>query len=349
MTALRVIQWTTGKVGRHALKALIEDERFELVGLYAFSADKVGQDAGDLVGLPTTGILASNDVDMLISQPADAVIYTPFEADIEHLCRLLGSGKNVISTNLLVNLGGVQNAQTRKRIEAACSTGKSSLYITGVNPGWINSLTVLLTAVCRRLDSITIDESADCSHYSSPETWRALGFGEHDCNDEMRANCRQALVSFQDTVHRMAEGLDLPLESLEFHVEHARVSERVDLGWFCMEEGTVGAIRAGWNGMSEGRVVFRTRVAWYLTRALDCDWVFDDDHYHLVIAGDPGVDTRIRFEAPDYWARGGWGILTAMPAISAISDVVAAQPGILTLRDVGLSSPGARESVRVEK
>lgn len=348
MAALRIIQWTTGKVGRHSLKAIIEDPRFELVGLYAFSADKVGQDAGEMVGLPATGILATDDVDALVRVSADAVIYTPFEASIDHLTQLLSSGKNVISTNLLVNLGGVQHAQTRAAIESACNAGNSSLYITGVNPGWINSLTVLMTAVCRRVESITIDESADCSHYSSPETWQALGFGERDCNDDMRANSRQALVSFQDTVYRMAEGLDLPLDALEFHVEHARVSERVDLGWFCMEAGTVGAIRAGWNGICGGRVVFRTRVAWYLTQNLDCDWVFDDDHYHIVVAGDPGVDTRIRFEAPDYWAQGGWGILTAMPAISAVTDVVAARPGILTLRDVGISSPGARESARVE-
>lgn len=348
MVALKVIQWTTGKVGRHSLKAIIEDPRFELAGLYAFSADKVGQDAGEMVGLPATGVLATDDVDALVRQPADAVIYTPFEANLDHLAQLLSSGKNVISTNLLVNLGGIQDDQTRATLESACNAGKSSLYITGVNPGWINSLTVLMTAVCRRVESITIDESADCSHYTSPETWRALGFGERDCNDDMRANCRQALVSFQDTVYRMAEGLDLPLDALEFHVEHALVSERVDLGWFCMEEGTVGAIRAGWNGVSGGRVVFRTRVAWYLTKNLDCDWVFNDDHYHLVIEGDPGVDTRVRFDAPEYWSQGGWGILTAMPAISAIVNVVSAPPGILTLQDVGLSSPGARESARLE-
>ena len=343
MTAIKVIQWNTGKVGRHALKALIEDPRFELVGLYAWSADKRGQDAGTLAGLEACGILATDDVDTLVATDADAVLYTPFEADLDHLCRLLASGKDIISTNLLVNLGGMQDASTRSRIEQACAEGGSSIYITGVNPGWINSLSVLLSAVCRRVESITIDESADCSHYASAETWSSLGFAQADCDERMIANCRHALLSFRDTVYRMAEGLDLTLDDLEFHVEYAKVAETVDLGWFCMQQGTVGAIRAGWNGIHAGRVVFRTRVAWFLTRKLDCDWEFDDDHYRIAIAGDPGVDARIRFEAPAYWAEAGWGILTALPAVSCIPDVVAARPGVLSLRDVGLSSPGARE------
>ena len=85
MAAIRVIQWTTGKVGRHSLKAIIEDPRFEVVGLYAYSAEKVGQDAGEMVGLPASGVLATDDVDTLVSELADVVIYTPFEADIDHL------------------------------------------------------------------------------------------------------------------------------------------------------------------------------------------------------------------------------------------------------------------------
>ena len=57
---LRVIQWTTGNIGRRSLHAIIGRPDMELVGVYAHGADKVGVDAADLAGLPrATGITAT--------------------------------------------------------------------------------------------------------------------------------------------------------------------------------------------------------------------------------------------------------------------------------------------------
>ena len=47
---LRVIQWTTGNIGRRSLHAIIGRDDMELVGVYAHGADKVGVDAAELSG-----------------------------------------------------------------------------------------------------------------------------------------------------------------------------------------------------------------------------------------------------------------------------------------------------------
>ena len=39
----RVVQWSTGNVGRHALRCIIGHPDLELVGLWVHSDDKVGQ------------------------------------------------------------------------------------------------------------------------------------------------------------------------------------------------------------------------------------------------------------------------------------------------------------------
>ena len=44
---LRVIQWTTGNIGRRSLHAIIGRKDMELVGVYAHGQDKVGVDAAD--------------------------------------------------------------------------------------------------------------------------------------------------------------------------------------------------------------------------------------------------------------------------------------------------------------
>ena len=47
----RIIQWGTGNVGKHALRTIVERPDFELVGLRVYNPDKVGKDAGVLLGL----------------------------------------------------------------------------------------------------------------------------------------------------------------------------------------------------------------------------------------------------------------------------------------------------------
>lgn len=60
----RVVQWNTGNVGKSSLKSIVTNPTLELVGCYAWSAEKVGRDAGELVGIPPLGVAATNDVDV---------------------------------------------------------------------------------------------------------------------------------------------------------------------------------------------------------------------------------------------------------------------------------------------
>jgi hypothetical protein len=332
---LRVIQWATGKVGKHSLKAILDDPRLELVGVYAFSDDKVGVDAGKLCGRPDTGVKATRDLDALVALRPDTVIYTPFSADLDEVVRLLEAGADVISTNLFLNVGGVQG-EVKDRLEAACRKGNSSLYISGINPGWVNAITAALTAVCRRVESVSLVESADCSVYESVETWSFLAMGEPGVTPEVRQRAQDWLILFRDAVVRIADALDLPLDDIEFFVDYATAAETVDLGWFRMEKGTNAALRGGWKGKAGGKTVVTLTVVWYLTKKLAEGWDIDEDQYHLSIQGEPNVDTRIRFTPPEGWSNHDWDVMTALPATSAIFDIKAARPGVLGLRDAGL-------------
>ena len=59
----RVILWGPGQMGIGALRAVIQHPGLELVGLVVHSEAKEGRDAGDLCGLPPTGIIATRDID----------------------------------------------------------------------------------------------------------------------------------------------------------------------------------------------------------------------------------------------------------------------------------------------
>jgi hypothetical protein len=336
MNKLRVIQWNTGKVGKLALRAILDDPRLELAGVFAHSPDKTGKDAGDLCGRPATGITATDDIDALIALGADSVLYTPFEGNVDHAVRLLEAGMDVVSTNLFLHSGGVQG-EVRERLEAAAQQGGSSLYITGINPGWVNAITAAMTAVCRQVESVTLVESADCSVYESVETWGFLGIGEPGgMTPELMERARSWLILFKDAVLRVGDALSYTFDDIEFFCEYATASKTVDLGWLKMEQGTNAALRGGWNGKIGGKTVINLTVVWYLTKHLAEGWDIDDDQYHLTIAGEPNIDTRIRFTPPAHWKNHDWDTMTALPAVSALFDIKAARPGVLGLRDVGL-------------
>ena len=71
---IRVAQWATGAVGRAALRELIENPHFQLVGVLVYDPAKAGLDAGALCGLPpTTGVLATNNKEDILSAGADVL------------------------------------------------------------------------------------------------------------------------------------------------------------------------------------------------------------------------------------------------------------------------------------
>ena len=74
--ALKIIVWGTGNVGRPAIRAVLSHSELELVGVIVASRDKVGRDAGDIAGVGSTGVIATDDWRSVLDAGADAVVYT---------------------------------------------------------------------------------------------------------------------------------------------------------------------------------------------------------------------------------------------------------------------------------
>ena len=91
---IRVVQWTTGNVGKESVKAIVANPALELVGGYAWSDSKVGTDIGELVGIDPLGIAATNDVDALLALNPDCVVYNPMWPSVDELVHILEAGVN---------------------------------------------------------------------------------------------------------------------------------------------------------------------------------------------------------------------------------------------------------------
>ena len=117
---LRVIQWGTGNVGKHAVAAVHEHADLELVGALVYSDEKAGRDVGEIVGMDPIGVIATKDVDEILALDADCVLYhaqgdwNP-PAALDDICRLLASGKNVVSTAVTAWIYPAEHRGRRRR------------------------------------------------------------------------------------------------------------------------------------------------------------------------------------------------------------------------------------------
>jgi hypothetical protein len=178
----RVIVWGPGHIGGTVLREVITRDDLDLVGVKVYSEEKAGTDAGQLVGLPATGILATADLDEILALDADMVLFTPRPMDRDQIdsdvVALLQSGKNVISTEShhFPRLGGVDYEQ--KFIDAGVA-GNATLHGTGIHPSFFaERLGVTLTGLFTEIDHVHFSEAANVAgalHYP-PEIIRMMGF-----------------------------------------------------------------------------------------------------------------------------------------------------------------------------
>ncbi|MCJ7671457.1 MAG: dihydrodipicolinate reductase, partial [Acidimicrobiia bacterium] len=123
--AIRVVQWTTGNVGKESVKAIAANPGFELIGCFAWSPTKVGIDVGELVGIGPLGVAATDDVDALLGLEPECVVYNPMFPSVDELVRILEQGVNVVTTAAFIN--GRRLGDDRDRLVQACERGASTL------------------------------------------------------------------------------------------------------------------------------------------------------------------------------------------------------------------------------
>ena len=329
---LRVVQWTTGIVGAAAVRSIALHPELEIVGAYAFSPDKVGQDIGALCDIAPQGIAATDDIDALLVLRPDCVLYMPLLWDVDVMVRILESGVNLISTANFIT-GASYGREAQSRLDAAAKRGGVSLYGSGINPGFANALGLMATSVCRRVDRISVLESVDSTGYASAETWRALGFGSPPDTPGLVEIARKRSLVFLDAVEMMADALVVKLDDVQYDVEFGVATKDLDLGYMQIAKGNVCGLKAWWSGMIGDRAVIQLGLMWRLGSAMEPDWQTEEG-YVIEIDGEPGV--RCRFHA-EYGADPDFGLITAMPAVHAIAAVCAARPGLVTVKDLRMT------------
>jgi 4-hydroxy-tetrahydrodipicolinate reductase len=342
----RVIQWSTGNVGRHALRLIAEHPDLELVGVWVSSEAKRGVDAGTLAGTEPLGVVATDDTDALLALDADCVCYTatadlrPTEA-IADMARILESGKNVVSSSV-VPLIYPEHVEPGMRgpLERACEAGRVSCFTSGIDPGWANDLLPLvLTGTCEYVTQLRVMEIVNYATYAQPTVlFDTMGFGAPLDHTPLLLVPGVLTFAWGGVLKVLAAGLGAELDEIREVHERLPATQKIDLGFGVVEEGTTAAMRFEIQGIVDGEAKIVVEHVTRLDDALAPHWPQPAGHsgYRIIVTGNPNytVDVQMMGDDGDHNTAGLVG--TAARIVNAIPAVCDAAPGLLSALDLPL-------------
>jgi len=325
---LKVVQWTTGKTGSAAVRGMVGHPVIDLVGCFAYSDDKVGRDVGELCGIDPIGVVATDDVEALLALEPDCVSYMAYRPDFDHLERILESGSNVVATMYMLAGHGYGEEPTR-RLREACLRGGTSLYASGIYPGHAAMVALSASAMCSRVERLSILESLDIQGYANEQMFRAQGFDLDPSDPEAHAACEASCGSFKEQVPVIAKAMGTEIDRVGFRVEFGIANADTDFGFMTVQKGRIAAFKGTVFGEKDGRSIIECSFVWKLGEDMNPNWPVTHG-YVIELDGVPGV--RVRLEPQGDHLDGT--VTTAMPVVNAIPMVCAAPPGIVNQMDL---------------
>lgn len=355
---LRVIQWATGNVGIEALAGIVDSPSLELVGLRVYSPQKVGRDAGELLGREPLGVVATDNVDEILALDADCVCYTPLMFNLDDITGLLRSGKNVVTSSGLLYPQALEGS-VYERLEAACREGGVSFHGTGLNPGWIAELLpIVASSMSRKVRCIHSLEVCDVSDYGSKQMFLdIMKYGRRP--EEFEADT--VIVAhlgdvFRESIAMIAAAMGVEVDE----VRHDREFVLADRDLVCavgkIAKGTIAGQRHRFSGFVAGQPLIQVETRWKVVREDlgegmpadgECTWT-------ITVEGEPSIRNVVSlaetFDPADadyesYSSRRGM-ISIAMHALNAVPLVCAAESGVRTFLDLPIFGGGVGGFVR---
>ena len=336
-----VLQWNAGNVGCRSIIAIHNNQYLDLVGCYVRDPAKAGCDAGELAGIDAIGICTSNDSEALLALKPDCVSYNGIWANTDDFCNILERGINIVTTSAFVT-GHALGEENLARIQDACARGNSSIFGSGIHPGFSSLIGLIAAGICDRIENISVLESVDCTGYASKETWESCGFGKPMDTPGLEDLIREGSKVFSDGVRVSGAALKLDFDEIRFQAKFSAATADCDFGFMQINKGCVAGVNASWQGVINGKPIIELKFRWKMGPKVEPDYPLHEG-YVVTVRGRPNVEFTLKHSLPEderptnpIEAMQSNLVTTAAPAINAIPAVCAAPAGIRTYADLPL-------------
>jgi 4-hydroxy-tetrahydrodipicolinate reductase len=326
---IKVMHVGLGPIGAGVVRQVASRKGFRIVGAVDVDPAKVGKDLGDVCGLGRKlRVSVSDDITRTIksTRPDVAVLCTSssLKRVVPEFEAVLKQRVPIVSTTEELAYPVKSNAAPAKRLDALAKRARVAVLGTGVNPGFtMDALPIALTGVCERVEAIHVDRIQDASIRRLPFQKKiGAGLTREQFVDKVRDGSVRH-VGLAESITMIADAMGWKLDRITDQIEPKMADRRISSQYLTVEPGQVCGLVQDGVGYRKGHPIITLHMEAYLGAPESYDAVR--------VTGNPPLSMKI--------SGGVHGdIATAAITVNSIPKVLAAQPGLRTMRDMALPS-----------
>ncbi len=325
---IRIICFGLGPIGRNIATVALGKKGLKIVGAVDIAKEMLGKDLGEVLGIDKKlGVVVTDDADSLLAATkADIAIIatTSYVRTVYPLIeKCVKAGLDVISTCEQLVYPWAREPQLASQIDGLAKKNGVTFLSTGINPGYfLDTLPLVFTALCREVESI------EATRVVATGTRRASfqkKIGTGLTVEEFRARLERGEITGHvgsvESVALTAAALGLDIDEVhELPPEPIIAEQEVQTTYTTVKPGQMLGYTTTVQGIKDGKAVITYKIV--MSAGVK------EGYHEYKIEGTPSIN--VRFSS----IVGDWE--TAHIVINMIPNVINAEPGLLTMKDVAL-------------
>jgi len=329
MPSIRVMHFGLGPIGVAVAQQVFERSGLKIVGGIDIDPAKVGRDVGEVIGLgKRVGAKVSGDAVKAIKAARPDVVVLCTSSSVRTVMpqieTILKTKTPIVSTTEELSYPGYTHVRQARQIDTWAKKARVGVLATGVNPGFaMDALPIALTAVCERVDRVTVNRVQDARIRRLPFQQK-IGAGLTTEQFQRKVDDGSVRhVGLTESIAMIADALGWDLDRITDDIQPKLAAVTVSSEHLAVDPGYVCGIIQDGVGYKGKRPVIRLHLEAYLGAP--------DSYDSIEIEGHPSLSMKI--------AGGIHGdVATASIVVNSIPKVIDAAPGLHTMRDLALPS-----------
>ena len=326
---IRVMHVGLGPIGAAVVRQVAARKGFQIVAAVDIDANKVGRDLGEVVELGRkTRVRVSPDLGRTIKSSKPDVVVLCTSSSLRRVLpqfeEVLKYKVPIVSTTEELSYPAPYNRRLAKRLDEAARKAKVAVLGTGVNPGFtMDALPITLTGVCERVDRIEVQRVQDARVRRLPFQQK-IGCGLTTAQFQKKVDEGTVRhVGLSESIQMIADAMGWKLDRITDDIQPKIADRTVESEYLAVDSGYVCGIIQDGVGYVNGSPLVKLHMEAYLGAPESFDSV--------LIEGSPRISSKV--------AGGVHGdVATASITVNSIPKVVAAPPGLRTMRDMPIPS-----------
>jgi 4-hydroxy-tetrahydrodipicolinate reductase len=330
MQNIKVIIWGLGAMGSGIAEMLLKKKGVDIVGV-AGRPGKVGKSMYDFLS-----VKRGDRHDVVIGLPEDVI--KEKSADVVVLCTdsftnkafdkikfILEKKINVVTTAEQMAYPAAQEPELAKKLDAIAKANGVSVLGTGINPGLImDLLVVIMTGCCEEVEHIVSRRVNSLSPFG-PAVMEEQGIGitPEQFREGVKSGHLAGHVGFHESIRMIADAIGWKVDNITQSMEPiiTDVDRKSPFG-FAAKGNVAGCAMKG-----QGYVDGTLKIEMDHPQQIEPDQVGVKTGDYVIIKGKPNINMVNSPEVPG-------GIGTIAMCVNMIPHIINARPGLQTMIDL---------------